>query len=242
MNQKEQTLLLLEKLKLHGMALEYKNLSVLPMHDQVSMHQAITQMALAEENFRADKRTQLYLNMSKLRYDSVLEKVHCNAQRNITKDQIMALSDCSFIERSENILITGATGCGKSYLACAIGRQACLLGYKTIYWGMLRFSQKIQQSKLDGTFMKFLDTINKFHLIIIDDFGLVPMNNDLIVSLLQILEDRYQKKATILASQLPFEKWYEYLNDKTLADAIMDRLAVSTHKFQIKGNSLRHKN
>jgi len=242
MNKKEQTLLLLEKLKLQGMASMYKSILNLPVHEQITVHQAITQMAMAEENYRADKRTQMYLRMSKLRYDTVFEKVDCSSERNLTREQLLSLSDGSFIERSENILITGATGCGKSYLACAIGRQACLLGYKTLYMGMLRFSQKIQQSKLEGTFMKFVDQLNKNNLIIIDDFGLVPMNNDMIVTLLQILEDRYQTRSTVIVSQLPFNDWYHYINDKTLADAIMDRLAVSVHKFQLKGKSLRHKN
>jgi DNA replication protein DnaC len=241
MNHKEQTMQLLDKLKLQGMLAMYKNLSTMPVHQQFTLDEAIVQMALAEENHRTGKRTQMYLRMSKLRYDSVLEKVYCNTERNLTKDQLASLADCSFIERSENVLITGATGAGKSYLACALGRQACCLGHKTEYWGMLRLIQKIQQSKLDGTFMKFIDSLNKTQLLIIDDFGLVPMVNELNISLFQILEDRFRKKSIIVASQLPFDKWYEYLNDKTLADAIMDRLAVSVHKINLKGENLRHK-
>lgn len=241
MNHKEQTMQIMCKLKLNGMLAAYKNMALLPVHDRPATDEALLQMLLTEENHRTDKRTQMYLRMSKLRYDSVLEKVHCNPQRNLTKDQLLALSDCTFIERAENVLITGATGSGKSYLACALGRQACCLGYKTEYWGMLRLVQKIQQSKLDGTFMKFIDALSKTQLLIIDDFGLVPMTNDLNVSLFQILEDRFRRKSMIVASQLPFEMWYQYLNDKTLADAIMDRLAVSTHKISLKGENLRHK-
>lgn len=240
MQNKEQTVRLLERLKLTGMLNMYQNISTMPVHQQLSLDQAILQMLLAEENYRTDKRTQMYLRLSKLRYDSVLEKVYCNPERNFTKDQLAALSDCSFIQRAENILITGATGSGKSYLACALGRQACFLGYKTQYWGMLRLTQKINQSKLDGTFMKFIDSLNKFQLLIIDDFGLVPVENELNISLFQILEDRFRKNSIILASQLPTDKWYDYLNDKTLADAIMDRLAVSAHKINLKGNNLRH--
>lgn len=242
MNQKEQTIMLLEKLKLDGMLNVYKSLSSRPVHEQITANEAIIQMCLAEEGHRTDKRSQMYLRTSKLRYDSILEKVNCSAERNLSKDQLIALSDCSFIERAENVLITGATGCGKSYLACALGRQACYMGYKTEYWGMLRLSQKIQQCKLDGTFMKFIDALNKRHLLIIDDFGLVPIDNDLNISLLQILEDRYKRKSMIIASQLPIEDWYQYLNDKTMADAIMDRLAASTHKIVLKGTSLRPKN
>ena len=115
------------------------------------------------------------------------------------------------------------------------------MGYRTLYWGMLRFTEKIQQAKLEGTYAKFLDQLNKINLLIIDDFGLIPMNNDLIITLLQILEDRYQQKSTIIASQLPFEKWYDYLGDKTLADAIMDRMATAAHKITLEGDSLRPK-
>jgi DNA replication protein DnaC len=242
MNHKEQNIQILSTLKLHGMLAMYKSLSIKPIHEQLSLEEALVQMLLAEANYRSDKRTQMFLRMSKLRYDSVLEKVYCNTERNLTKEQLRSLADCSFIERAENILITGATGSGKSYLACALGRQACCLGYKTEYWGMLRLVQKIQQSKLDGTFMKFIDALNKIQLLIIDDFGLVPTTNELNISLFQILEDRFRKKSMIVASQLPLEKWYEYINDKTLADAIMDRLAVSMHKINLKGENLRHEN
>jgi DNA replication protein DnaC len=227
-------------MKLQGMANIYKSVVSMPQANDLSAHEMIAQMALAEDKYRTDKRTQMYLRMSKLRYDSVLENVNCSSQRNFSKDQLITLADCSFISNSQNVLITGATGCGKSYLACALGRQACHLGYRTIYWGMLRLVEKIQQTKLEGTFAKFLDRLNKMNLLIIDDFGIIPITNNVRVTLLQILEDRYNKKSTIIVSQLPFNKWYDYLGDKTLADAIMDRLSVAAYKLNLKGDSLRH--
>src|SRR5690606_28743120 len=129
-----------------------------------------------------------------------------------------ALSDCSFIARGENILITGATGCGKSYLACAIGRQACSLGIKTLYLGMNRLVERITLAKLDGSYIKLLNHLEKIPLIIIDDFGLVPMEHTTRLTLLQLLEDRYARKSTIITSQLPVNKWYETINEPTLAD------------------------
>jgi len=237
----EETVSLLQKLKLQGMANVYKSAVSMPQAATLSAHELVAQMVQSEQQFRENKRTEMYLKMSKLRYNTVLENVYCSTERNLEKDKIIELADCSFIARAQNILITGATGCGKSYLACAIGRQACFMGYKAMYWGMMRLTEKIQQTKIEGTFAKFLDQLNKINLLIIDDFGLVPINNDLLLTILQILEDRYQQKSTIIASQLPFEKWYDYLGDKTLADAIMDRLATAAHKIQLKGDSLRNK-
>ena len=238
---KEETVSLLQKLKLHGMANLYESSIKLAINQQPTSHELIAQMAHAEENYRTEKRTRTYLRMSKLRYDCVLQHVYCNQERNLQKEQIVALSDCSFIMQAQNILITGATGCGKSYLACALGRQACTTGYRVLYFGMARFTERIIQAKLDGTFMKFIDQLNKIHLLIIDDFGLIPIDSKVRLALLQILEDRYQNKAIIIASQLETNKWYDYLKDNTLADAIMDRLSASANIIELEGDSLRRK-
>jgi DNA replication protein DnaC len=167
--------------------------------------------------------------------------VHCNPERNLSKEKLMMIADCSFIERAENLLITGSTGCGKSYLACAFGRQACTLGYRTLYFGINRLLEKISLSKLDGTYVKLLNHVQKAQLIIIDDFGLHPLDGVTRLALLQMLEDRYGIKSTIITSQLPVAKWYEYIGESTVADAIMDRLAVNAHRFELKGESLRKK-
>jgi DNA replication protein DnaC len=153
----------------------------------------------------------------------------------------MRLADGLFIDRAENILITGATGCGKSYLACALGRQACSLGYRVIYFGMNRFLERIAQSKLDGTFIKMLNQIEKTHLLILDDFGLTPFDSISRLALLQVLEDRYERRSVIITSQLPVMKWYDFIGEPTLADAIMDRLAGNAHRIELKGESLRKK-
>jgi DNA replication protein DnaC len=153
----------------------------------------------------------------------------------------MRLADGLFIDRAENILITGATGCGKSYLACALGRQACSLGYRVIYFGMNRFLERIAQSKLDGTFIKMLNQIEKTHLLILDDFGLTPLDSISRLALLQVLEDRYERRSVIITSQLPVMKWYDFIGEPTLADAIMDRLAGNAHRIELKGESLRKK-
>jgi len=231
----------LSQLRLHGMADAYQAVLSLPVQEQPAIHPFIARLCEAEAQHRVNQKTQLYLKHSKLRYNAVMEQVYCNTSRNLTQESLLSIADCGFIDRSENILITGATGCGKSYLACAIGRQACSFGYKTLYLGMARFLERISLSKLDGTYIKMLNQIEKTHLLILDDFGLHPLDKIARLALLQILEDRYGKKSTLISSQLPVENWHQYIGESTIADAIMDRLAGNAHRFDLKGDSLRKK-
>ena len=231
----------LSQLRLHGMADAYQAVLSLPVQEQPSIHPFIARLCEAEAQHRVNQKTQLYLKHSKLRYNAVLEQVYCNSSRNLTQESLLSIADCGFIDRSENVLITGATGCGKSYLACAIGRQACSFGYKTLYLGMARFLERISLSKLDGTYIKMLNQIEKTHLLILDDFGLHPLDKIARLALLQILEDRYGKKSILISSQLPVSDWHQYIGESTIADAIMDRLAGNAHRFDLKGDSLRKK-
>lgn len=235
----QNTLDQLNQLKLKGMAQAYQGLLATPVHEQLTLHQAIARLTEAELQSRAQQKTQMYLKLSKLRYNALIEQIQCSESRNFTREQLSVLADCSFINRAENILITGATGCGKSYLACALGRQACIMGYKVLYMGMTRLLEKIGQARLDGTYVKMLNQFEKVQLIILDDFGLHSMDNNVKLALLQMLEDRYGKKSTIITSQLPVGSWYEYLSEPTLADAIMDRLSANAHRIELTGESLR---
>lgn len=235
----EATLEQLRELKLHGMARGYQAVLSLPVNNQPETHELLAQLVQQELEHKRFKRTELYLRLSKLRYAAMLEEVKCLPERNLSREQVSLLADCSWIDKAENILICGATGVGKSFLACALGHQACLMGYKTLYLNMNRFIEKVTLAKLDGTFIKLLGQIEKTQLLILDDFGLQPLNADNRLALLQILEDRYRKKATIIASQLPVAKWHEYLGDPTLADAILDRLTAHAHRLDLKGKSLR---
>ena len=225
-----------------GMADCYRALQQMSLTERPTIDQFVAQMAESEKLYRNQRRTELYLKTSKLRYNAVLEDVICSEDRNLTKDTLLKIMDCGFIGRAENILIDGKTGCGKSYLACAIGRQACFMGYRVEYFSMNKFIERIALAKLEGTLLKVINRIERNDLVIFDDFGLQPLDNNSRLALLQVLEDCYQRKSVIVASQLPVAKWYDYIAEPTLADAILDRLLANASRIELKGDSLRRKN
>lgn len=229
----------LQQLKLTGMAQAYQAAKQMPLNQQPDTDQLIAQMVDAEQQYRAVKRMNMFIRLSKLRYSVSITDIDCSEKRKLSKEKLLALADCAYIDRGENILITGATGCGKSYLACALGHQACVQGYRTLYFNMNRFCEQITIAKTDGTIIKWLDRIRKAKLLIFDDFGLQPLTHQVKLLILQILEDRYQKSATIISSQLPVSKWHTYLDEPTIADAIMDRIVSRAHRVNLKGKSLR---
>jgi DNA replication protein DnaC len=237
----QSTLESMHHLKLNGMAKRYEAILSLPVDKQPEPSTIIALLLEAEEGYREHHRSQLYLRLSKLRYNATPEQINCTAGRGITKEMLLALTEGIFITRSENILITGATGCGKSYIACALGRNACVLGYRTLYFSMNRFIEALAAARLDGSYIRWLNQIAKTPLLILDDFGLQPLSHDMRLTLLQILEDRFAKGSTIITSQLPVNKWHEYINEPTMADAICDRLTANAHKIELKGESLRKK-
>lgn len=230
---------LLQQMKLSGMVRAYESSLNLPINQQPDSHELIAQMADAEQQYRMQKRMNMFLRLSKLRYHVGVHEINCSAERNLSKQDFQQLSNCGYIDRGENILITGATGCGKSYLSCALGNQACVMGYRTLYFNMNRFCEQLLIAKTDGSIIKWLDKIRRAKLVILDDFGLQPLTQDVKLILLQILEDRYGKSSTIFVSQLPVEKWHDYIAQPTIADAILDRLVTQAHRLDLKGKSLR---
>lgn len=229
----------LKALKLSGMAEVVSDLIKLPVQMRPSLEMALSKMLETETRYRDDSRTARLLKASKLRYRVLIEDITCSTTRNFTREQLTSIADCSFVRRGENLLITGLTGCGKSYIACALGYQACTLGLKTLYLNMNRFVDALKQSRLDGTFSLMLSRLDKNDLIVLDDFGLQKMDSDTRIALLTLLEERYEKKSMIIISQLPLDKWYDYIAEATLADAIMDRLINSSHHVNLEGPSLR---
>ena len=236
---KNATLEIMKQLKLDGMASAYEAALNLPVNQQPDTHEMLATLVDAEQQNRAHKRMKMYIRLSKLRYQATIQDIDCSQTRNLSKEKLMLLADGAFMDRGENILITGATGCGKSYLACALGHNACVLGYRTLYFNMNRLTEQIALAKADGTLIKWLDRIKRAKLIILDDFGLQPISHAVKLILLQILEDRYENASTMICSQLPVGKWHEYFDEPTIADAILDRIIPKAHRIELKGNSLR---
>jgi len=236
-----ETLQQMQQLKFYGMQSAYCLQLQLPIHQQLEANELIGQLIQAESLSRNNERTAYYLKLAKLRLPATAEQIECSVARNFTKQQLATLLEGYYLKQGENILITGATGCGKSYLACALGHQACLQGHRTSYLNMNRLIEKITLTKLDGTYIRYLNFLERQPLIILDDFGLQSLTQDVKLALLQILEDRYVKRSVIITSQLPVSKWYEYINEPTLADAIMDRLTTQVHRIDLKGESRRKK-
>jgi DNA replication protein DnaC len=235
------TLEQLKTLRLNGMAKRYQAAVDLPSHQQEDAHSLVALLCQAELEYRNHYRTERLLKNSRLRYHAVLEEVICTPERGLTREMILRLADGMFIEKGENVLIGGLTGTGKSYFSCALGRSACLLGYKTLYFSMNKFLEALTQTKLDGSYLKWIKNIANHQVLILDDVGIKPLSHDARLALLDILEDRYGKGATIITSQLPVDKWYEFINEPTTAEAILDRLTASAHRVALLGKSLRRK-
>ncbi len=231
----------LKELGLEGMAESFDATMALPIQKRPSIERAVEKMIESEVCMRDRKLSERLIKAAKLRYNVYIENITCSTARNLTEAQLGELADCSFVRRGENLLITGLTGCGKSYLACALGRQACTLGLSTMYLSMNHFADELSKAKLEGTMEKLLQKLGRKCLLIFDDFGLHALTQEARIALLTILEDRYGEKSVIITSQLPLERWYDYIAEPTLADAIMDRLINSSTHIRLEGETMRGK-
>jgi DNA replication protein DnaC len=237
----QQTLDQMKALKLKGMADSYETQMGLPVNHQLEGHELIAHLIQAEKLQRGNVRMESLLKNSKLRYQAMPEMVSCSSERNLTKDTWNMLLEGKYLEDGTNVLITGSTGTGKSWLACALGYQACMMGVKTRYFSMHRLVEAIFMAKTAGTYVKFLNQMEKIQLIILDDFGLQPLHKQMKLALLQIMEERYARKPIIVTAQLPVSTWHQYLDEPSVADAVCDRLTAKSHRLELKGPSLRRK-
>jgi DNA replication protein DnaC len=193
----------------------------------------------AEWENRHNRSIDRQLKNARFRYKAAIEDVFYHTDRNMDRNQLMRLAECEFIHKRENILITGSTGTGKSYLASALGHQACLSGFKVLYYNTSKLFSQLKMAKGDGSYIKEINRIERHHLLILDDFGIQTLDAQNRAALMEIIGDRHDKGSVIVTSQVPIANWYEVIGETTVADAIMDRIIHSAHRIELKGESLR---
>jgi DNA replication protein DnaC len=188
---------------------------------------------------RQNRKIERLLKQAGFKQQASLADINYTQNRNLDKNMFLRLGTLDFITRKENIILTGASGVGKSYLAQALGHQACMMEHRTIYANTARLLKKLKLCKVDGTYLKELDKLLKTDLLILDDFGLQSFDNHAREALMDIIDERYNKTSTIISSQIPVSAWYDTIGESTIADAILDRIVNSSHRIDLKGESLR---
>ena len=211
-------------------------------HNDLS-HEEFTALLVDDEyDHRQNNRQRRLLQVAKLKFSSATpENIDYQANRNISKSKITSLQNDQWIKKHQNILISGPTGAGKSYLACAFGGWACRNGFTVYYSRWPRMLGDILAARGEGSYLKYLQRLAKVDLLIIDDFGLNSLSETDKKDLMEIVEDRYMTGSTIISSQLPIKDWHAFIGDPTIADAVCDRLFHVAHKFELKGGSMRKK-
>ena len=237
----EVTLEKMGKLRLFGMQQSFKGILESKSYDRFTIDQLLTTLIQAEWEEQENRKINRLMKNAKFRYQSSLEEIDYQHPRNLDKNQMLRFIDCNYLKRAENILVTGATGLGKSHIISALGNQACLMGYKVIYRNAQKLFNALKLARVDGSYLKEMKKIEKQDLLIIDDFGLQPLDSMASLTLMEIIEDRFAIKSLIIGSQIPLEKWYEIITEKTVADAVLDRLFNASHKIILKGESMRRK-
>lgn len=228
----------LRALRLTGMADAFQEQLTKPLPDldfEARLGFLIEREWLLRENRKMTRR----LSQAKLQQAACIEDLDFKHPRGLNKASIIELAHGQWIRQHLNLLITGPTGCGKTYLACALAHKACLTGFTSRYYRLPRLWNELKVSRANGTYSSWLSQLAKVDVLILDDWGLVPPDGEQRRDLLEILDDRYKQRSTIVTSQLPTTHWHEHLNDATLADAILDRLLHNAVKLELKGESLR---
>jgi DNA replication protein DnaC len=229
----------LRQMKLLGMANAFESSLSNTKVDKLSFDEFLSILVEAEYDDRTNRRIQRNIRNARFRYKASMEELYNDVERNLNRTLLTRLASCAFIGKAENVLITGSTGIGKSYIASALGNQACIQGFKVFYSNTKKLFTKLKLAKADGSYLTELSRLEKTDLVILDDFGLQEFDSFSRNALIELIEDRHGKKSTIIASQLPITLWYEIIGDETVADAIMDRIVHDAYRIEMQGESLR---
>lgn len=241
MNNNNATISKMKELNLRGMAHAFQTTLESGMNKKFTIDELLTYLIDSEWDDRNTRRKARLKKAAGFRYEASFEELIYTEDRNIDKNQMLRFADCSWIDEHKDILITGATGVGKSFIGSALGHQACDHGYKVMYRLTSRLFADLKEAKREGNYHKMLMKIVKADVLILEDFGLSTFTNDNRLALLDILEDRHGLKSTVFLSQLPVKSWHGLIGDSTIADAIMDRIVYGSHRIELKGDSLRRK-
>lgn len=238
----QQTLAALKALRLDGMAAAFEEQLANPTHAGLSFEERFGLLVDRETTWRDAKRLKLLLQKAKLKDSrACLEDVDYHGERGLDRGQIASLASCDWIRRGQALIVTGATGCGKTWLACAFANQACRQGLSAQYVRAPRLFQELSIARADGSFKFKLAALARVDLLVIDDWALAPLTAADRSDLLEVLDDRVNARATLITSQLPVTHWHEYIDHPTLADAILDRVVHNSHRIKLGGRSIRER-
>lgn len=229
----------IEQLRLFGMAKALREQLQNQKATALSFEERLGLLIDREMTERENRRLATRLRTAKLRVSAVIEDIDFRQPRGLDKALFMSLSSNQWITEHHNILITGPTGVGKSYLACALSHKACRDGHVVVYHRLPQLLEELALSHHDGRYRRMMKALLKAELLVLDDFGLAPLTTEQQRDLLEIIEDRYDRRSTLVTSQLPVKHWHDILADPTLADAILDRLVHNAYKIELKGESMR---
>lgn len=236
---REQTFDKLAQMRMHGMAHAFQEQLDSDHHNSLSFEERVGLMVDREWTDREARRLTRRLQTAKLREQACVEDIDYRHPRGLDRRLIQRLATSRWVEQHHNVLITGRTGVGKTYIACALAQKACRDGHTAIYRRVSRLFSELALAHADGSFPKLLTKLAKTHLLILDDWGLAPLNAQERRDLLEILDDRSGRRATIVASQLPVDQWHKVIGEPTIADAVMDRLVHGSHRIALDGESMR---
>ena len=237
----EKTVGRLKEMKFYGMLRAFQTSFASGVINDLTRDEMVAHLVEQEWDDRYNRKIARSMTNAKFRYNASFEQMYFDKDRGMDKNLVMRLSECTFINKKENVLITGSTGIGKSYLACTLGQQACTLGYRVMYFSTGKLFSKLKLAKADGSCISEIARMERQHLLILDDFGIQGMDAQSRAMLMEIIEDRHGKGSTIITSQVPVGQWHEVIGEKTIADAILDRLIHNAHRLELTGESLRKK-